>query len=131
MKRLHELLGEKSAHCGDIARSLKSHASESHCYCSSISSIVNRTLCSISERSSTLRKDNLTKAQHRVFFTKQFVQYIGRKDHREGVTYTFAMQKKIYSSSSPSSSSNSTLKNLNSYTPLLVEITLNQSRNYH
>ena len=36
----------------------------------------------------------------------------------------------IYSSSSPSSSSNSTLKNRNSYTPLEVEMTRNQSRSY-
>lgn len=39
------------------------------------------------------------------------------------------IKSELYSSSSPSSSSNSTLKNLNSYTPLDVEITLNQSRN--
>jgi len=42
----------------------------------------------------------------------------------------FCLENEVYSSSSPSSSSNSTLKNLNSYTPLEVEITRNQSRSY-
>src|SRR5579859_1218960 len=49
----------------------------------------------------------------------------------DGVNSHSLCKHTIYSSSSPSSSSNSTLKNLNSYTPFCVEITRNQSRNYH